>query len=225
MLPRSKITACVVVAAALALLQPVAANADGPWDEVRAGFAELGVDPLTVDSLVAKLELGETLDSLSGAAPVSTEVSSVDGYLVERSTYADGSVSTTSVEDAMVIPPGQEATMAGISGCTVTGSGLIFTYNSCHIDHSTVIINGSFTATYRINQSAADSILSVSNPLYSCFAPASCSNRSVVINRATESGSSKAEAELTFEVSGYASGVAHLWLRVGSNTATATGQF
>lgn len=106
---------------------------------VRAGLADLGIDPQTVDSLVDKLFDGELLDSQTNATPVET----ITDENEVRQIYADGSVRVMRIEpipDETGTPlpdkTGKISAMgAAISQCTKTASGSGYvSYSGCRVE-------------------------------------------------------------------------------------------
>ena len=87
------------------------------------------------DSLIAKLLNGGTFDSVTGVAPVATEVVDQDGYERTTHTFADGSYQINSVQIPTPLPLGDIGARS-VSGC-VNGDGAgRFPFWGCHVETS-----------------------------------------------------------------------------------------
>jgi hypothetical protein len=144
---------------------------------LRKHMRSLGISADVQQHLVEKLTTGEPLDSMTGHAPVSTEVSIEGGYRVTTDTYADGSVGKTGYElgrpatrdelERMEVAAAPFASPAyrgdsidhqtvitpdasvGITGCMRGRDGGVVYAQNCHIYYNGVSASNSFDANYQ----------------------------------------------------------------------------
>lgn len=114
--------------------------------ELRAFFDENGVSTENQELLLIKFDQGQPWDSFSGADPVRTDVSTLNGEVKTVEHFADGSLSITTVELPATAPqdPNTVAPM-GISGCQLTSSSSYHaSYRNCYGEVNKGIIGMGF---------------------------------------------------------------------------------
>ena len=115
--------------------------------------SSVGVDAAGQESVIDKIEAGETLDYATGVDPVRTDTSTLteDGitYEVVVEHFADGSFSRVKLEQpAAEGAPGQ-MTPQGIVGCRNTTSGSYQIRTQCKVEWDNPILGLYFYADYR----------------------------------------------------------------------------
>jgi hypothetical protein len=119
---------------------------------LRDWFTSQGVSNATQDALIAKLDSGKLLDSMSGAVkPDTTTTTQTATALVNRSVYPDGSVAVTSLET-----PTKTGTAAGarslqpqqITGCKESNGGGYVVETNCKVEIASGPYDLWFSATY-----------------------------------------------------------------------------
>ncbi len=193
----SRICAALGVAFVMALGAPQLAGAtESPYDtpDVRAFFAEYGVDPDTQDALIASMESGDMIDALkAGQEPVSSTTQIRDGFEETVLTYADGSVGVTALEIPQPAPT-TDVSARAISGCTVNSGAGWASSSNCKVSHSAAYATLSFYANYQQTASGG----TISNPrngeISATFG--SVSNKSLKLIRANSTSSQPAVATL-----------------------------
>ncbi|MDZ8276526.1 hypothetical protein R2Q81_11290 [Microbacterium aquimaris] len=174
-----------------------------------------GVEEATRDTLVAKLESGELLDSQNGSEPVSTSTTTTGGYEVTISTYADGSVSESRVE----LPTSAETpglvTPFGVTGC----SGTATSRQGCLVDRWDGVIRQSFRADFTYVTNGYDRIDSVYSSTYNVYGATSSSVTYFGISKKYEnaSGPARAEYRVSAQLPVFGAASYLLGLRVGAS--------
>jgi len=161
--------ASVALIATPASAEPVTGPPAEQYPVMEAFLNDQGLDAGTVDSLIGKWERGETWDSMSGAAPVSTNTQDVDGFTVTTDTFADGSINSMSVEIPTIVPPGtiQPFAVGEVNSCTRSGTTK-YTYRGCKIRGVSGFVTMNANASYtgggsRGNENYAATINSFDN--------------------------------------------------------------
>lgn len=153
---RIKITSLVgSVAVAILLLAgtvpaaSAATNLITPAQEqqARAVFNEYGVSAQTQDSLFNKLESGQVWDVYTGATPVTSTTSIVGGYNQTLETFADGSISVSSVEIPRKTAVGGISPMS-VTGCTYGSSAGVFYGTDCRVYQNSALTEAEFYASF-----------------------------------------------------------------------------
>lgn len=194
---KSRICAALGVAFVMALGAPQLAGAtESPYDtpDVRAFFAEYGVDADTQNALIASMESGDVIDALkAGEEPLSSTTQIRDGFEETVLTYADGSVGVTALEIPQPAPTTDVSTRA-ISGCTVNSGPGWASSSNCKVSHSAAYASLSFYANYQQTASGG----SISNLRDEAISASfgSVSNKSLKLIRAKSTSSQPAVATL-----------------------------
>jgi hypothetical protein len=119
---------------------------------LRDWFTSQGVSNSTQDTLIAKLDSGKPLDSMTGAVqPVSTTAQQTATELVNRSVYPDGSVAVTSLETPAATAGGATARSVHplqIMGCKESNGGGYVVESNCKVEIATGPYDFWFNATY-----------------------------------------------------------------------------
>ncbi|WP_416393828.1 MULTISPECIES: hypothetical protein [unclassified Curtobacterium] len=121
---------------------------------LREWFTSQGIPATTQDALVAKLDSGKLLDSMSGSVkPVSTTTTQNATELVSRSVYPDGSVAVTSLEtpssnSASAAPGARSLQPEQITGCKESNGGGYVVESNCKVEIATGPYDLWFNATY-----------------------------------------------------------------------------
>lgn len=137
---------------------PVGQTALAPDAEAsfRAFLAAYGVDGAVQDSLVATLDAGGQIDAFGGT-PVEVTQTITPTSISTVSTYADGSISATTLEQPGYTTGSQVRGTApeplSVGGCTSTVSTTYQrTYQNCDVSSSNGLVTMSFTAGYTLFQ-------------------------------------------------------------------------
>lgn len=191
--------------------------------DARAFLAEHGVSADVQDALMAKLKAGELWDVFAGGNPVSTRTTTSPGMRRTIDTYADGSISVTSVEvpvRTLARPGVSPMYVANCSGGS-TGTGYS-TWTDCDAYSETGVVAIGFQISYTLTP-GYDSIIRVDSPVASVnlgtldpMPP----HLTLVKKTENRSGSAWAKATATYNARG-GGGSTSLELRalVGNNTA------
>ena len=182
----------------------------------RAFLTAYGVDDAVQDALVATLDAGGRIDSFGGT-PVDVTQTVTPTSITTVSTYADGSVSATTLEQpgdvtgSRVRATGPEP--LSVSGCTSTVSTTYQrTYVGCAVRSSNGLVTMGFTAGYTLFQGGGR-IDSVQNPhLWSSTYGGA--TQSLAITREYSSGSLPATARHTATFSTSATTSLTCWLQL-----------
>lgn len=116
--------------------------------QLRANFNQLGVDPSKQEGLLVKYEAGDVFDNSSGVTPVSVTDYRVGITNYERSVYADGSVSLTSVEHPTTPTASGGISPMGLSGCTYMLSAGVATFSNCKVEKNNGVLTMMYHASY-----------------------------------------------------------------------------
>ncbi|MCR2818829.1 hypothetical protein NQ166_08295 [Microbacterium sp. zg.Y1090] len=172
----------------------------------------------TQDALVDKLLSGEPLDSMTGAAPVSTNTTVESGFEVTENVYADGSVSINRIEIAKPAPAPGTITPFGVSGCsTSNGSGVVRKTN-CLIDRWDGIVQQNFRADFTFVNNGYDRIDSIYSQSSVVYGARSWKQESFSIGKRYENASGPARAEYRISADTVLGTFSYgLGLRVGAN--------
>ncbi|NMR21373.1 hypothetical protein [Cellulomonas fimi] len=194
------------VMAATAVAAPAGASTaftDEAAQEMRDQMATLGIDALTSDALITKLESGVLPDSMSpGATPVSTETVTRPGGTETRQVYADGSVNEVTVQAPRVMTvkdPLAQLQGAFISECYRSSSGSYVYYSNCKVEYSGIMMYDSFRADYNVYKGTTARISNVYSHSILVFG-GTYSNVQLTRPRTTQSGSLPAVGRLQYSV-------------------------
>lgn len=182
----------------------------------RAFLTAYDVDGSVQDALVATLDAGGQIDSFGGT-PVDVAQTVTPTSITTVSTYADGSVSATTLEQPGDVTGSQVRTAGpepmSVSGCTSTvASTYQRTYIGCTIGSSNGLVTMSFTAGYTLFQGGGR-VDSVQNPRVWSSAYGSAT-QSLTITRRYSSGSLPATAHHTATFTPPGSGPVTCWLQL-----------
>jgi hypothetical protein len=131
-----------------------AATSNQDQTALRDWFTAQGVSSGTQDVLIAKLDSGKLLDSMSGSVqPTSTTSTQTSTELVNRSVYPDGSVAVTSIETPATSSPGLTVRTRSlqpqqITGCKESNGGGYVVDSNCKVEIATGPYDLWFNATY-----------------------------------------------------------------------------
>jgi hypothetical protein len=155
----------IAIATGLALTLGAASSAvadvPDPYEEARAFWTSHGVPAEVQDTLVDELSTTGAIDAIRhGVDPVSVETLDESDATVTVSTFPDGSISVTSVEKPVVVPPGQITTQASIAGCTAQGGSGYVNYTGCVVSADAAIFKIAFKASYSVPNGASAKITS-----------------------------------------------------------------
>jgi len=151
------ITAVVVGALCSGMFGALPASATTTTQDqtaLREWFTSQGVQSATQDALIAKLDSGSLLDSMSQSVePTSTTSVQTATELVSRSVYPDGSVAVTSLEKPAVTAGGAKAGSRSlqpqqITGCKESNGGGYVVESNCKVEIATGPYDLWFNATY-----------------------------------------------------------------------------
>jgi hypothetical protein len=176
--------------------------------------------------LLYKVDHGETLDSETGIAPLSSSTSVVDGSDVTTARWADGSFKSSAVQlaaPAAASSAAQAVTPFSVSGCTYTVAEGVGIRSGCNISQDEVDLTMSFKATYE-QWSGGSQIDSVSSWDAQTIG-ATYSFQSFGITRKTgitASTPATARLRITTNVAGIASTSPYLQLNVKPGDVNAT---
>lgn len=142
-----------ILAGALSAVPASAVTSGQDQTALRSWFTSQGISVTTQDALIAKLDRGELLDSMTGSVqPVGTTTTETSTELLSRSVYPDGSVSVTSLET----PPTTAGARSGtrsfspqqITGCKESNGGGYVVESNCKVEIATGPYDLWFNATY-----------------------------------------------------------------------------
>jgi hypothetical protein len=132
---------------------------------VRASLTKYGVPVETQKQLLKAFAAGKILDSDSGAAPVSTEVSYVDGFKETVSRYKDGSFNASRIQQASETGSAAGSndvtlnpSLTGLSGCQAVSAPGVHKYVNCQVQKDGTTYSVGYTAAITYNL----------GPLYGC---------------------------------------------------------
>ena len=129
---------------------PVATQGDAdPMPEARAFLAQYGADEATQNRLIDGYLAGERWDSMNGAEPVSVREEDRGDGRYTISTFGDGSIEVTRVEQ----PVSDGPQLRGISQCSASGKQ----YNGCKIDTWVGAVAMSFYVSYNLGTNTVTS--------------------------------------------------------------------
>lgn len=147
--------------AAPAVVTPPAVNVPNHGlEEVKAWFEKYDVPVETQETIVKKLENGVLLNSMDGSKPVKEETFQTPSEIGTRSTFADGSISITSVNDSSQ-SASNAVTPYAVSNCVVTGGSGWGRWSNCSVNISNGVISMAFMATFERYQGVDPKIVSV----------------------------------------------------------------
>ncbi|WIE62250.1 hypothetical protein DEI97_003645 [Curtobacterium sp. MCLR17_032] len=121
---------------------------------LRDWFTSQGISSATQDALIAKLDSGKLLDSMSQSVqPTSSTSVETSTELVSRSVYPDGSVAVTSLETPETTSAGAKAGTRSlqpqqITGCKESNGGGYVVESNCKVEIATGPYDLWFNATY-----------------------------------------------------------------------------
>lgn len=153
---------------ALVLLTPsTAARADGvvsspDENAIREFYSAYGVSAKVQDAVIAGLRAGTLPLSDAGGTPVKTEVVSRDSEVVTLLTYADGSISVSTVSNlaAKKNLSSSGVSPMSVSGCTRTVNTFADYYKNCIAKHKTALLTIAFRFDYQNIRGTGSSITS-----------------------------------------------------------------
>lgn len=228
-----KAKAIIALLATAAVVAPTgAASADDSVlpasfvQEVTTVWTDNGLSAQLQASLLEKLSAGQALDANTGAEPVSSETSTVDGYIRTVSTYADGSISVASVETPaaasvastsastrFVAPEGLVSPMS-VSNCSSKSSPApgAMTWNHCTAYGWFTGVDLAFIFSGTAIAAGGTHIDSYNTPVANCAFPLSCESPKFTMIKKTQSGSTAAHLELSTQYNGAGSGTTYLHL-------------
>lgn len=122
-------------------------SAEPDWSPFVLWISSYGVNTATQTALVGKLSAGEILDSARGGVPISTSDQSTAAQSILVDTYADGSISVSTLERPSVAKLG--IAPLAITGCSVSSGAGYASYSNCLVQQS----NGTVTLQFRANYS------------------------------------------------------------------------
>lgn len=163
MITLRKLLAGVTVGLVLVGAPASVAVAADPYNDVRTFWNSYGVPAAVQDSLVAELSATGTVDAAKqGAEPVSTVTRDLAGAQQTITTFADGSISVTSLEraKAQTTKRGQVSTQATIEGCRVASGSGYSNYSGCIVSADNGIFRIGFKVAYSIYNGASAKITS-----------------------------------------------------------------
>ncbi|MBU4213491.1 MAG: hypothetical protein KJ792_02395 [Actinobacteria bacterium] len=161
---------------------------------LRARMVDGGIDAATQDSLIAKLEAGQLLDSQTDAKPTGTFTVQRPGVSRTVSVFHDGSRKWIDVETPAQISSGAGVnSAAAVGSCPVSGLWRV----GCTITISDPVSSAGFTIDYRIALTKHDaSIREYRSPF--CVNTLGGCSVSGGIKRATQNSSGPAWAAMTY---------------------------
>lgn len=161
--------------------------------QMRETWDTYDVSPDTQDYLLSELEAGRLWDSLNGVEAVSISTTMTPAGELTLSTYPDGSVVATTVEQPVPASTDDSAItpMASVTGCKTISSSSRHIKRQCTISTNVVLASATYLVTYQAVQGGNSTITSHSNIVTECYG-GSCSSKSMKINRKTQSGSNPA---------------------------------
>ena len=192
--PRLGLVTGLSLATMLVLAAPASANA-GRFSEaeesaIRSTMTEGGIDRVTQDQLIDKMERGDVPDSLAGKAPVRTIIQPTSTHTRTISVFADGSRSWTELE----LPSGasKAAARSSISGCRSSAGWKV----GCRVGVYDLISSATFVIDYQTSSSGRAKVRDMRS--LTCDNVAGSCTRSGSIKRATQSAAGPAWAELRY---------------------------
>lgn len=208
---RRSAVAAVIGLLTIGAVPPVAAQGSaelpaGLIAELTTVWTEHGMTEATQSNLIAKVQSGATLDSMTEAEPVDVTESVGDGELTQTRTYADGSINVLTLQTASEVSDGEVGTTS-VDSCS-SASG--FRYNDCLVFGWFNWVQLSFRASYVIGTSAAQ-IVDYNSPFVQCFTGVTCDTPFFSVTRLEQDGSAPAEV-----------GVASTWQVVAVGTSSTT---
>lgn len=194
----------------------------------RAFLTAYGVEGTVQDALVATLDAGGQIDSFGGT-PVGVTQTATPSSITTVSTYADGSVSASTLEQPGQVAGSQARTTGpeplSVGGCTSTVTTTYQrSYADCAVSSSNGLVTLSFTAGYTLFQGGGR-IDSATNPRAWSSSYGSAT-QSLAVTRQYSSGSLPATARQTATFSPSGSGPVTCWLQLNVlGSASTTGSF
>lgn len=128
------------------------------YQEIRDFWNTYSVPTETQDRLMAGIQRGEPTQASRGLSePVSTNKVEHEAAFVDVSTFADGSISVTTLEKPVVAAGGQMGTRS-VTGCSYSGGSGYAVYNNCQVYQASDAVTTSFRASYQVVSSGASQI-------------------------------------------------------------------
>lgn len=115
---------------------------------VRTALAKYDIPEKTQNALLNAYAAGERLDSESGAAPVATDVSHVDGFERTVYRYKDGSINVSKIQEPSSTGSDGVSPNA-VSGCQSIAATGARAWVNCSITWDSPTYSVGFTAAYR----------------------------------------------------------------------------
>jgi len=188
-----------------------------PEDQELADRLEaMGVEGEDQSRLISKWKNGQAWDSMTGVAPVSVTSEDVDGFVVTRSVFPDGSVSILSLEIPSAAPaPGTVGIFAKpLTGCKALPSSGGWTRRAeCKADAVYGTYAVSFNVDYSV-KSGGGRIDNTYNAACEVIPPYSVSNCSLSTSRKLNSGSVPAAARLSATFTAPIGGAVNAWVQL-----------
>lgn len=176
----------------------------------------MGVGEEARSRLIAKWNNGEAWDSMTGVPPESVVTEEVDGFLVTRSVFPDGSVSNLSLETPAPVPaPGTVGVFAKpLTGCkALPSSGGWIRRAECKAD----AVYGTYTLEFNVDysvKSGGGRIDNTYNELCDVIPPFGVSNCTLSTSRKQSSGSVPAAARLSATFTPPVGGTITAWVQL-----------
>lgn len=205
----------ILAALLLTISMTTAANAaDSMSEDVYKRMNELGVAVEYQDSLANLIRTGGVpLSNIEGSVPVSVSSYIQSNWSIEKSIYADGSVSLMKFE----LP--QSPLLRGLSGCKIQSGTGFKNYNGCLVSNNTITTYFGFKADYVTVLTARDWINSIYDEFVYCYF-GSCADYNFVLSRKYEDASGPATAKLStiyVSATGLISSTTSIALQVGND--------
>ncbi|MGG3941197.1 hypothetical protein ABEV54_07060 [Peribacillus psychrosaccharolyticus] len=194
------------------------------FQKVKSNLLDMGIDSVTVDNLIVKLENGGVIDSdiMSPEQAIDTNEVVEGGLTTTTYIYPDGSQSQLTVEDNSIVKDNSKITLFSITdGSCTSGSGYV-TCKNRKIAYTGATYGFSFIANYETASGAYDQITSA-DKWNIWTAGGTYANPKLRIVQAKENANGKAEARLsgTITLANSAGAISRsLSLLVGKDAAT-----
>jgi hypothetical protein len=229
---KSHAAVAVSIALTAVLLTPLAANAtDNPvvsptaQNTLKAFWTEWGVPAATQDALIAKANSGQKLDVLDGSAPVGERTVTSGDTTTTVETYADGSIGVIAVGPVVQAAGRIQPMTAGSTSCHKTSGTATSNTYKCAVSMDIGWIAMSYNASYTNYAAQPARINSVSSQMsWTCVGACTVTHQPHIVRTVdTPSASALAQADLNFNILGWASG--NEWLRFSVHNGAASASY
>lgn len=225
------------LAMASVLLVPLSAQAQtsthhfssAAISRAKTFWASAAVPASVQARLTAKLESGSLPDAaVPGASPSSVVTQREGDLIVSRSTFADGSVSTASLEEPLagsrISVKAANSPATYVKYCSTSGTSGATEYTGCNVEGDNGFVKIIFIADYWLSQSAYAIIPNTGRNAGTVCNGTSCSTPNRTGYRKTETATAPAMLQYHTWYSGVStnSGDAYLTLNVRNNKASAS---